>query len=127
MQEPSERDNQLSHEIIGAAIEVHRELGPGFLEPVYQEAFEMEMRERSIPFEAQKALTISYKGRTLRKEYIADSVCYGRIIVELKVLDRLSNSEESQIINYLKASGLRVGILINFGSSGKLEWKRFVN
>ena len=113
--------------IIGAAIEVHRELGPGFLEPVYQEAFEMEMRERGIPFEAQKTLTISYKGRALRKEYIAESVCYGRIIVELKALDRLSNSEESQIINYLKASGLRVGILINFGSSGKLEWKRFVN
>ena len=87
--------------IIGAAIMVHRELGPGFLEPVYQEAFEMEMRERGIPFEAQKTLTISYKGRTLRKEYIADSVCYGRIIVELKALDRLSNSEESQIINYL--------------------------
>ena len=67
--------------IIGAAIEVHRELGPGFLEPVYQEAFEMELRERGIPFEAQKTLTISYKGRTLRKEYMADSVCYGRIIV----------------------------------------------
>jgi len=113
--------------IIGAAIGVHRELGPGFLEPVYPEAFEMEMRERGIPFEAQKTLTISYKGRTLRKEYIAHSVCYGQIIVELKALDRLSNSEESQIINYLKASGLRVGILINFGSSGKLEWRRFVN
>lgn len=113
--------------IIGAAIEVHRELGAGFLEPVYQEAFEMEMRERCIPFEAQKTLTICYKGRTLRKGYIADLVCYGQIIVELKALERLSSSEELQIINYLKASGLRVGILINFGSSGKLEWKRFVN
>ncbi|MDR3555740.1 MAG: GxxExxY protein [Syntrophobacteraceae bacterium] len=113
--------------IIGAAIEVHRELPAGFLEPVYQEAFEMEMRERSIPFEAQKTLAISYKGRALRKGYIADLVCYGQIIVELKALERLSSSEESQVINYLKASGLRVGILINFGSYGKLEWKRFAN
>jgi GxxExxY protein len=112
--------------IVGAAIEVHRELGPGFLEAVYQEALEIELRERGISFEAQKPLRISYKGKTLNKEYFADVVCYGQIIVELKALDRLSGNEESQILNYLKATGLRVGILINFGSHGKLEWKRFV-
>jgi GxxExxY protein len=112
--------------IVGAAIEVHRELGPGFLEAVYQEAMEIELRERRIPFEAQKRLRISYKGRTLNKEYSADLVCYGQVIVELKALDRLSGSEQAQVLNYLKATGLPVGVLINFGSRGKLEWKRFV-
>ena len=112
--------------IVGAAIEVHRELGPGFLEAVYQEALEMEIKERGIPFEPQKPLRISYKGKTLNKEYVADLVCYGQVIVELKALDRLSGNEEAQILNYLKATGLKVGVLINFGSHGKLEWKRFV-
>ena len=112
--------------IVGAAIEVHRELGPGFLEAVYQEALEMEMRERGIPFEAQKPLRISYKGKRLNKEYFADLVCHGQIIVELIALDQLSGNEEAQVLNYLKATGLRVGALINFGSHGKLEWKRFV-
>jgi GxxExxY protein len=112
--------------IVGAAIEVHRELGPGFLEAVYQEALAIELRERGIQFEAQKPLRISYKGKTLNKEYCADLVCYGQIIVELKALDRLSGTEEAQVLNYLKATGLRVGVLINFGSQGKLEWKRFV-
>ena len=112
--------------IVGAAIEVHRELGPGFLEAVYQEALELEMRERGIPFESQKPLRISYKGKTLNKEYFADLVCYDQIIAELKALDRLSGNEDAQILNYLKATGLRVGVIINFGSHGKLEWKRFV-
>jgi GxxExxY protein len=112
--------------IVGAAIEVHRELGPGFLEAVYQEALAIELRERGIQFEAQKPLRISYKGKTLNKEYFADLVCYGQIIVELKALDRLTGNEEAQILNYLKATGLRVGVIINFGSHGKLEWKRFV-
>ncbi len=113
--------------VIGAAIEVHRELGPGFLEPVYQEALEIELHSRRIPFEAQKPLVICYKGRRLKKEYIADLICYGQIITELKALERLSGKEEAQILNYLKATGLRVGLLINFGSSGKLEWKRYIN
>jgi GxxExxY protein len=112
--------------IIGAAIEVHRELGPGFLEAIYQEAMEIELASHNIPFEARKTLTISYKGRPLKKEYEADLVCYGHIIVELKALDRLSGKEEAQILNYLKATGLRVGLLVNFGSHGRLEWKRFV-
>ncbi len=106
--------------LVGAAIEVHKALGPGFLEAVYQEALEIELRERGIPFEVQKRLSISCKGRTLDKEYFADLVCYGQIIVELKALDRLSGNEQAQILNYLKASGLRVGVLINFGSCGKL-------
>lgn len=112
--------------IVGAAIEVHRELGSGFLEAVYQEALEIELREREIPFEAQKALRIQYKGCTLDKQYFADLVCFSQVIVELKALDRLSGTEEAQILNYLKATGMRVGVLVNFGSSKKLEWKRFV-
>ena len=93
---------------------------------MYQEALAIELRERGIQFEAQKPLRISYKGKTLNKEYFADLVCYGQIIVELKALDRLTGNEEAQILNYLKATGLRVGVIINFGSHGKLEWKRFV-
>jgi GxxExxY protein len=113
--------------VIGAAMEVHSQLGPGFLEAVYQESLEMELSSRRIPFEAQKTLTIVYKGRPLKKEYVADVICYGQIIVELKAMDRLTGKEESQILNYLKATGFKVGLLINFGSHGKLEWQKFVN
>ncbi len=112
--------------IYGAAIEVHRELGRGFLEAVYQEVLEIELQERGIPSEAQKPLAIHYKGRKLRKEYVADLICYGQIIVELKALDHLSKKEEAQILNYLKATGLRVGLLLNFGSEGKLERQRLI-
>lgn len=112
--------------IVGAAIEVHRELGPDFLEVVYQEAIELELREHGIPFEAQKPLRISYKGKILNKGFVADLVCYDQIIVELKALGRLSGNEEAQVLNYLKATGFKVGLIINFGSHGKLEWKRLV-
>lgn len=112
--------------IVGAAIEVHRELGPGFLEAVYQEALEMELAERGVPFAPQARLAIIYKGRTLLKEYIADVVCYDAVLVELKAGDCLTTIDEAQLLNYLKATGLRVGLLINFGSTGKLEWKRMV-
>ena len=113
--------------IVGAAIEVHKELGAGFLEAVYQEALELELQVRRIPFEAQKALKIKYKESELKKTYVADLICYDQIIVEQKALDRLSGTEEAQVINYLKATGVPVGLLINFGSHGKLQWKRFVN
>jgi GxxExxY protein len=113
-------------EIVGAAMEVHTELGNGFLEPVYQESLEIELALRKIPFESQKRLDLFYKGVELKKEYIPDFVCYGKIIVEIKALERLTNIEYAQIINYLKATNLKVGVLINFTSKGKLEWKRFV-
>jgi GxxExxY protein len=112
--------------ILGAAIEVHRELGSGFLEAVYQEAMEIELANRNIPFAPRKELTIAYKSNFLRKMYETDLECYEKIIVELKALDRLSGKEEAQVLHYLKATGLRVGLLINFGSQGRLEWKRFV-
>ena len=111
--------------IVGAAMEVHKELGCGFLEAVYQEAFQLELQSRHIPFVFQKQLAIFYKGRQLTKEYYADVVCYENIIVELKALDQLSTNATAQILNYLKASRLKVGVLINFGGSS-LEWKRFV-
>ena len=115
------------YSVIEAAIEVHRELGPGFLEAVYQEAMELELMVRSIPFKAQEPMRIRYKGKPLEKEYIADLICYEQLIVELKALDKLTGKEQAQVLNYLKATSLSVGLLINFGSRGKLEWKRFVN
>jgi GxxExxY protein len=114
------------YEIVGAAIEVHKELGYGFLEPVYQKALEIELSMRKILFEPQKRLKIFYKGIDLDKDYIPDFVCFDKIIVEIKALDRLTSKETSQLLNYLKATGLKVGLLINFGSKGKLEWERFV-
>ena len=112
--------------IVGAAMEVHTVLGSGFLEAVYQEALEIESKTRSLPFESQKALQIRYKEHILKKEYIADLIYFEKIVVELKALDRLSGKEESQLLNYLKATGMKVGVLINFGSHPKLEWKRLV-
>ena len=114
------------YEIIGAAIEVHKELGDGFLEPVYQESLQIELAFKNTPFEAQKRLQLFYKDVELKKEYIPDFICYEKIVVELKALDRLTNIETSQILNYLKATKMRVGLLINFESVGKLEWKRFI-
>ena len=113
-------------QIIGAAIEVHKILGSGFLEAVYQEALEYELSLRKTPFVSQQPLKIQYKTHILNKEYIADLVCFDSIIVELKALQRLTGHEASHILHYLKATGMRVGLLINFGSSGKLEWKRLV-
>lgn len=113
-------------QIIGAAIDVHKELGNGFLEAVYQEAMGIEMASRDIPFLAQMPLKIRYKDRTLNKEYFPDLLCFNSIIVELKALNKLGGNEDAQLINYLKATGLRAGLLINFGSVGKLEWKKVV-
>ncbi|MCB0282657.1 MAG: GxxExxY protein [Calditrichae bacterium] len=112
--------------IIGAAIDVHKHLGSGFLEAVYEEALSIESRERKIPFQTQKELAVFYKGKKLSKCYYADFVAYDKIIVELKCIPRLTSKEEAQIINYLKVTGLKLGILINFGSVNKLEWKRFI-
>jgi GxxExxY protein len=114
------------YQIIGAAIEVHRELGNGFLEAVYHEALELELTSREIPFKSQVPLKIKYKDTVLRKEYVADLICFNSVVVEIKALGQLGGGEESQIINYLKATGLKVGLLVNFGSVGKLEWKKFV-
>ncbi len=113
--------------IVGAAMEVHSALGAGFLEAVYQEAMEIELELNHVPFVSQPQLVIMYKGRQLKKQYVADFVCYRAVIVELKAIDKLGTREEAQLINQLKATGFRVGLLINFGNPSKLEWKRMVN
>ena len=111
--------------IVGAAMEVHRENSFGFSEPVYQECLEMELASRNIPFVTQKEMPIIYKGKQIKKTYIADLIAYDKIVVEFKALDKLTSREESQVINYLKVSKLEVGLLINFGAPS-LEWKRIV-
>jgi len=114
------------YSIVGVAIEVHKEMGPGFLEAVYEECMAIESQAKKIPFETQVELSVNYKGRPLNKKYIADYIAYGKIIVEFKCIPKLTNIEETQILNYLKVTGLKVGLLINFGSKGKLEWKRYI-
>ena len=114
-----------SFKIIGACMEVHKELGSGFLEAVYQEALTVELTNQKIPFEREKDIKIRYKGIDLTKRYIADFVCFDRILLEIKALSILSSEHESQILNYLKATRLKLGLLINFGNSS-LEHKRIV-
>ena len=114
------------YEIIAAAIEVHKTLGSGFQEAVYQEAFEIELSLRNIPFDSQPLIKIQYKGTQLKKEYVPDLIIYEGIIAELKALDKLTTKEESQLINYLRATNKKVGLLINFGTPGRLDWKRMV-
>lgn len=114
------------YKIVGAAMSVYNELGPGFLEAVYHEALEVELSHRGVPFQSRVPLLITYKGQVLRKQYEADIIAYGQLVVELKALVRLTDREQAQMLNYLKATGHRVGVLINFGSHPNLEWKRLV-
>lgn len=115
-----------SHAIIGAAIEVYNELGAGFLEAVYHEAMEVELTRRQIPFTSQSELVIHYKNQPLRKRYVPDLICYGKIIVELKAVEQLTNHEDAQLHNYLHATGYELGLMFNFGSRQQLEWRRRV-
>ena len=114
-----------SYKIIGAAMEVHQELGCGFLEAVYQEALEIEFQKQGIPYKREKLLTINYKDIKLKKRYSADFICYDKIIVELKALSDLTTQNEAQVINYLKTTKHKLGLLINFGSKS-LQYKRLV-
>jgi GxxExxY protein len=111
--------------IIGAAMEVHTLLGCGFLEAVYQEALAMEFKARDILFKREVCLPISYKGMVLSTSYCADFICFESVVVELKALAHMSGTEESQVINYLKATGYEVGILLNFGARS-LQHRRLV-
>jgi GxxExxY protein len=119
----TERDPR-TYSIIGAAMEVHRELGSGFLEAIYQEALALELDARNIPFEREVELPVRYKGQELGKPYRADFVCFGEVLVELKAHQSVINPDRFQVIHYLKASGLSTGLLINFGGL-QLEYQRF--
>jgi len=114
-----------TYAIIGAAIEVHKQLGCGFLEPVYQEALALEFPLRNIPFRREVRLAIHYKNQLLQTSYCVDFICFESVVVELKALVRMSGTEEAHVINYLKATGFEVGLLLNFGTRS-LEHRRFV-
>jgi GxxExxY protein len=115
-----------SYKIIGACFEVYKEMGCGFLEPVYQECLEKELTLQGIPFDAQKIVALNYKGQKLDKVYKPDFFCYDKIIVEIKAVSKLNNEFRAQIINYLNATNMRLGLLINFGHFPKIEHERFV-
>jgi GxxExxY protein len=111
--------------IIGVAMEVHTVMGCGFLEPVYQEAIEKEFILQSIPYKREVSLPIYYKNELLKKTYFADFVCFEKIIVELKALSNLANEHQAQVLNYLKATGFELGLLLNFGQQS-LDYKRII-
>ncbi len=114
-----------SYKIVGACMEVHKTLGCGFLEPVYQDALALEFSNRGIPYEREKLFEIRYKGTLLPPTYKADFICFDRIIVELKALSQLTNDHAAQIMNYLKASNLKLGLLVNFGTHS-LQYQRYL-
>ena len=113
------------YSIIGACMEVHKELGCGFKEAVYQEALQREFVSCNIPYNREYELEIYYKGDLLNKKYYADFICYDKIVVELKALSELISMHEAQVLNYLKASGFRLGLLVNFGEKS-LKYKRLI-
>jgi len=115
-----------SYAIQGAVFEVYRQMGHGFLESVYQECLERELKERNIPFVAQSELQLLYKGQPLNQSFKPDLVCYGKIIVELKAAEKIANEHNAQVLNYLKATGFKLGLLVNFGSHPKAQICRLV-
>ena len=115
-----------SYRIMGACYEVHNDKGSGFLEAVYQECLALEFARQGISAEAQVALPLTYKGTALQQVYRADFVCFGKIIVELKTVERLADEHVAQVLNYLNATGFELGLLVNFGHHPKLEYKRIV-
>lgn len=119
------KKDEETYAVIGAAMTVHRELGHGFLESVYQEALEREFKNLGIPYMREVQIPIFYKNQKMESSFRADFICYDRVIIELKALSQISGIEEAQLINYLKASKIPKGLLFNFGSS-QLQYKRLV-
>jgi len=115
-----------SYKIIGACFEVYNELGCGFLEAVYQESLTIELTLQCVPFVAQRQLNLSYKGQRLKSLYTPDFLCFESIIVELKALKEITNEHRAQVHNYLKATELRLGLLVNFGQNPKMQYERIV-
>ncbi|EGF92004.1 GTP-binding signal recognition particle [Asticcacaulis biprosthecium C19] len=112
--------------IRGAIFEVYREMGCGFLEAVYQDCLEQEFIARQIPFSVQPVLTLAYKGKNIARTYSPDFLCYGQIILELKAVEALADQHRAQVRNYLKASGLPLGLLVNFGTYPKVQIERLL-
>ncbi len=116
-----------SYRIVGACFEVYKEKGTGFLEAVYQECLAMEFDSSAIPYEEKMDLKIHYKGQALKQFYQPDFFCFDRIIVEIKAVKQLGDEHRAQIVNYLKSTGVKLGLLVNFGHHQGLEHERFVN
>lgn len=116
---------QEGYDFMAAAFEVYNDMGNGYTEDIYQEALELELADRAIPFKPQVELTIHYKGKPLRKKFRPDLLAFNDLVVELKAVSALTSEHEAQLLNYLKATGKPVGYLVNFGCREKLEWKRF--
>ena len=114
-----------SYKIQGAIIEVYRKMGSGFLEAVYQECLVKEIKIKQVPFASQPEIKLSYKGELLKQIYKADAICYNKIIVELKAVKEISPEHEAQVLNYLKATRMKLGLLVNFGSYPKTTIKRY--
>lgn len=112
--------------IRGAVFEVYREMGAGFLEPVYQECLESEFASKGIPFVSQPELKLNYKGQPLKQTYRPDFICYEQIIIELKAVKNIAPEHRAQVLNYLKATNLRLGLLVNFGSYPKAQIERLI-
>ena len=115
-----------SYKIMGAMFEVYKEMGCGFLEPVYQECVELELTDQKIPFAAQVQLELNYKHHLLESKYIPDAICYDKIVLELKAAKEITDEYRAQVHNYLKATGYRLGIIVNFGHYPKLQYERIV-
>lgn len=115
-----------THALLGACFEVYKEKGCGFLEAVFQECLELELTDRGIPFKAQAPLQLEYKGRPLRQTYQPDFLCFDKVILEIKAVTKLADEHRAQLHNYLKATGCRVGLLVNFGHHPLVEHERIV-
>ncbi len=115
-----------SYRIIGACFEVYKEMGCGFVEPVYQECLELELAIQELPFKPQAALRLSYKGRRLKRKYTPDFILFEEIVLESKAVKELADKHRAQVHNYLKATGFRLGLLVNFGHYPKVEYERIV-
>ncbi|MFH1143190.1 MAG: GxxExxY protein [Candidatus Eisenbacteria bacterium] len=115
-----------TYKIIGACFEVYNEKGCGFLEPVYHECMEIELEIQGIPHESKKSLGLTYKGRPLKQTYEPDFMCFEKIVVEIKAVSQLADEHRAQLLNYLNATGYKVGLLVNFGHYPKLEYERMI-
>jgi GxxExxY protein len=114
------------YQFMGAAFEVYNQLGYGMAEEVYQQCLEIELKLQAIPFLTKRELRLAYKGRTIEKRYVPDLIVFDAIVVELKAVKELTDEHEAQLFNYMRIAQQPVGYLLNFGSKGKLEWKRYI-